>query len=886
MPVGQVGNLSYYTATVDTSDLSPGLYTVTLEVWAENGVLVKSVSITGDVPAPDFVVTQVPTETTLFSDQVVTLTFGVENQGAAPDLASFHLALGDLEDETQKQWVEAGTTALFTCTTYLPLDLPTRDYLGAYVVTSTHDPAGDAGQVLFHVEGLSLTVEAQTDQPFYLEGDPVTVILTVTNAGGRETDDLTALTAFNGITRTQVFNLAPGAHVALPFPYTATFRGDRKVFYGLYGHFADRGAYLNTLYLYRRNLGATLQTDKQVYLPAGTVSATLVTTLTQGTLTAYVLGGTYTLTIGSDTGFTFVVPADTERGSYALYYVVHGSGTEADGREQAAWFDVAAPWVRVIESHLGEGPYEPGDVVSATLTIASDAARDTEIGAWLLYPDGSEGQEHRQTVHLAASLDNQAVITAVVTDTQMGLHQLLYQLVPVAQVANLRYAQADEEESASQADGTEGLDVGPAGLDRVTTDQAFYAYITDTVQALLDIYSQEGGAAQVVIALDDGPVTTQAVTLAASYQTVTVTLDVPIPAGERALTATLQMDDREDRPYWAARQAAFDYGTSLPDLRPGAPWVELGGKITRTLSAPVSNEGEGAAPSTTARFYDGDPAQGGMLIGTETVSALDVTSQTVASVVWDVQGKGGEHTLYVAVEPVGEFDEENNAAQAAVTLPWLDTGLAVEPGSIMVGGAVTLSPRLENLQGAAALPVTATVVIRSSLGTVVYSRTWTLTLGGGEEQWLSDVWQSEPDAGPGVYLVVQEATDAYGEHDLNSASFIVQAPSPCNALDDVGIAGLPTGTVGTLYTFTATVSPSDATLPVTYTWEATGKASVIHIVYGITDTAAFTWDVAGTRTVTVTAVNECEGAVSNTHVIIIESGGRYIYLPLVLRSYP
>ena len=763
VPVGQVGNLSYYTATVDTSDLSPGPYTVTLEVWAENGILVKSTAITGAVPAPDFVVTQVPTQTTLFSDQVVTLTFGVENQGEAPDLASFHFTLGDLEEETQKQWIEAEAMALFTFTTYLPLDMPTMDVLATCAVTSTHDPAGDAGDMLFHIEGISLTVETSTDQPFYVEGDPVTVTLTITNAGTRDTDDLTALMAFNGITQTQVFSLTPGAHIALTFPYTATFRGDRKVFYGLYGHFADRGAYLNTLYIYRRNLGATLTLDEEVYLPGQTVSATLVTTLTQGTLTAYVFGGTYTLTIGSDPGFSFVVPADTERGSHALYYVVHGCGCEADGREQATWFDVAAPWVRVIESRLGEGPYEPGDVVSATLTVAVDAAQDTEIRAWLLYPDGSEGQEYRQTVHLAASLNNQVVITAVITDTQMGLHQLLYRLAPVGQVANLPYILAAEEEGAPQADGAEGFDAGPAGLDRVTTDEESYANTGDPVRALLDIYSEEGGPAEVVITLDDGPATTQPVTLTAGYQTVTTTLTAPILPGRRTLTATLLMNG-----YWVARQTGFDYGISLPDLRPGAPWVAPGGKITRTLAAPVSNDGEGAAITTTARF-----TQDGTFIGMAAVPALEAGEQAVVLVVWDVQGQGGEHTLYITVDPVTEFDEKNNTAQADVTLPRLDTGLAVEPGSILAGEPVTLTTYLENLQGVATLPVTATVEMRSPLGTVVYSQTWTLTLGGGEEKWLDDVWQSGVDAVLGVYAVMQEAEDAYGEQQVQATSFTV-----------------------------------------------------------------------------------------------------------------
>lgn len=394
------GSSRSYTATVNTADQSPGAYNIALELWAENGVQVASTSLTGSIPGPDWVVTQRPAQTNLLSNQVVTLTFGVQNQGDAPDLAVFHLKLGDLEDETQKQWVAAGATALFTFTTYLPLDMPSMDVLATYAVTSTLDPVGDSGQQLFHVDGISLTVQASTDRPYYQEGDPVTVLLDITNAGTRNTGGLTALVAFSGITRTQTFSLTPGAQISLTFSYTATFLGDRKIFYGIYGEQSDRGAYLNTLYLYRQNPEATLNLDKEVYLPGQAVQATLVTTMTQGTLNAFVFGNTYTLTIGVDTGFSFVVPANAERGSHALYYVVHGCDCSADGREQVTWFDVAAPWIRVIESRLSEGPYLRGEVVSATLTVAADAAQDVATQTWIGYPDGSEGQTYRQTVSL------------------------------------------------------------------------------------------------------------------------------------------------------------------------------------------------------------------------------------------------------------------------------------------------------------------------------------------------------------------------------------------------------------------------------------------------------------------------------------------------------
>ena len=94
--------------------------------------------------------------------------------------------------------------------------------------------------------------------------------------------------------------------------------------------------------------------------------------------------------------------------------------------------------------------------------------------------------------------------------------------------------------------------------------------------------------------------------------------------------------------------------------------------------------------------------------------------------------------------------------------------------------------------------------------------------------------------------------------------------APCAAPDDVALDGPPPTTVGLAATFTATVTPPTTTLPVTYTWEATDRPDVVHTGGGLSDTVDFTWNVAGTKTVTVTAVNGC-GIVSATHVITVEA---------------
>ena len=87
-------------------------------------------------------------------------------------------------------------------------------------------------------------------------------------------------------------------------------------------------------------------------------------------------------------------------------------------------------------------------------------------------------------------------------------------------------------------------------------------------------------------------------------------------------------------------------------------------------------------------------------------------------------------------------------------------------------------------------------------------------------------------------------------------------------MEDVEITGIEQGYIGESIPFTATISPVDATTPITYTWEATGLPPVQHVGDG-TDTIEFAWDEIGTKIITVTAAN-AGGILVDTHTIDIE----------------
>lgn len=124
---------------------------------------------------------------------------------------------------------------------------------------------------------------------------------------------------------------------------------------------------------------------------------------------------------------------------------------------------------------------------------------------------------------------------------------------------------------------------------------------------------------------------------------------------------------------------------------------------------------------------------------------------------------------------------------------------------------------------------------------------WTLASVGGERA----VWAEMRSGGQ---------TASSGD-----SIFLDLAATPPDAL---AISGPVLGQAGTSYTFSAEVSPGDATQPLTYVWNATDQAEVTH-QGGLSDSVSFTWSTSGPKAVTVAASNEA-GEVTDSYQIVIQ----------------
>ncbi len=88
-----------------------------------------------------------------------------------------------------------------------------------------------------------------------------------------------------------------------------------------------------------------------------------------------------------------------------------------------------------------------------------------------------------------------------------------------------------------------------------------------------------------------------------------------------------------------------------------------------------------------------------------------------------------------------------------------------------------------------------------------------------------------------------------------------------NSWLEAGIEGPGVGAIRSTYTFTASVQPAAVTLPLTYSWQASGYPPVMN-TSGLTHTASFSWSEPGPKTISLTVVS-LEGTATASHIITL-----------------
>ncbi len=137
---------------------------------------------------------------------------------------------------------------------------------------------------------------------------------------------------------------------------------------------------------------------------------------------------------------------------------------------------------------------------------------------------------------------------------------------------------------------------------------------------------------------------------------------------------------------------------------------------TVILSATVHNTGDLALAGVAVRFYDGDPAAGGTVIGASTLGAVLAAGSTATlTTTYTVPITGGVHALYALADPdnaIAEADEGDNTARLAAFGP--DLRISTTSVQYWGGSAVALQAVIANI-GTSAAPTSTISVYHDTL---------------------------------------------------------------------------------------------------------------------------------------------------------------------------
>ena len=248
-------------------------------------------------------------------------------------------------------------------------------------------------------------------------------------------------------------------------------------------------------------------------------------------------------------------------------------------------------------------------------------------------------------------------------------------------------------------------------------------------------------------------------------------------------------------------------------------------------------------------------------------------TQDVLSFTWDVTG-----TQHVTVTASNGLSLPVNATHTLTVEP---------PPPPQAVTSVTVTGPMTSTQG---LPAWFTATVAPPTATLPITYTWRATAQTPQTHILQatqDVLSFTWDV-TGTQHVTVTASNGLSLPVNATHTLTVEPPPPPQAVTSVTVTGVLTAVQRSLTWFTATVAPPTVTLPLTYTWQATGQPSRTHaLAFDTQDVISFTWDVTGTQHVTVTASNGLSLPVQAAHTLTVEAAPpTYVYLPLVLNQYP
>jgi hypothetical protein len=317
--------------------------------------------------------------------------------------------------------------------------------------------------------------------------------------------------------------------------------------------------------------------------------------------------------------------------------------------------------------------------------------------------------------------------------------------------------------------------------------------------------------------------------------------------------------------------------------------IEYGTDGTMLVDLTATDWGNGPDDTKAVRYWR-DP----IVVAYEPVAdAVDVSVNTAVTVTWSftmntatdftVLGPTGavagtfvtniSTTVFTPDEPLfggslyqvtvaGESTAGGDVQQVPASWSFItELSGTIPPASATIAGATA---------GEVAVTYNFTATIVPTATTTPITVTWYATDQPMAQVVLTDTTVSVMPyswAMTGTKMLTVTAANSYNTVTATHLITITVPPPAPVALTEVQVTGPVTALVGTDVMLTAVARPVSTTQPITYTWQATGQAAVVH-TGGLTDTVSFNWVDAGPKIIMVTAENSVS-MVTATHLITI-----------------
>jgi hypothetical protein len=760
---------------INLATLKPGSYTVKAELLDGGNRQLTSQSVPFTLLGPVFAITQLPQYRTIPSGGSSDFGFKIRNSGNQEGKFDLHFKADDLVDSVRSEWLKPGEEKELTFALQAASDLDEKDYFASYSLKPQGAGSEERGTVKYHLQGLNLAVTAALDRQTYNPGDTATFTLSVTQQDAGAMPNLFARVNYNGYNEKQEFTLNGSQTLTFTVPL-AQITGE-KLFYGIYTE-SGRSIHLNTMYVYKADGELALATEKQVYNPGETVTAIIAGSATGDlTLTG---PGEFTTAFaysGSDSK-SFTLPTTMTAGTYTLKAQLTTQNSKLITASYP--FDVTGIQVKVKEALLDKAKYAATDTMQLSLTIESNQDLASTVRTWIVDPAGSYTEAGSSAVTLSSAMPSLTTQNSQLTTASLGIHKLVYGIY-----------QGD----MLLASGAKAFDIGEAVLLGLATDKSDYPEITLPVNVNVDLYGTT--VAGIELLLDGVSIKSDSVNLTGLGSYSFTIPPASVTPGVHVLKAVLTAGGLTSN-----RELRFTYASSLPDLTARIA-SQSSSDGTVNLSLTVNNQGKTAAGASRAALYDGDPANGGLLLTTLDLPSIAAGSSTTLPYAWNGLGKSGDHVLFAVADSdnsVVEFIEGNNTALTAVTLPSLS--LAVTTGKSAYGAneAAAIIVSLANLT--ASLPLensTLKLRLTSAAGTTIDLADKTVaTMAPATLTTLSEVWNTGISE-PSTYSISARLVSGTTELATATGSFTVVptqsligsiAPAVAEVPQDTSLAAL------------------------------------------------------------------------------------------------